>query len=249
MITVVEGFYQARIIEREDITDDLWKIRVDPGGRFRFTPGQYATLGLLTPTEHVERPYSIVSSPNEPLLEFVVERVPHGELTQQLHKLHAGDTISLRKAAKGRFALDTGGARTNHLLICTVTGVAPFVSFVRALREESKQGRFHGEHKLFLLQGASRSVEFGYREELEKAAAETGWLTYVPTVSRPWEDPAWKRELGRVDDLIRKYADLWRLTGETAFAYLCGHPMMVQCGEGILKRCGWPKEAVKFEAF
>lgn len=244
-----EDYYSARIVERQDITEDLWKIRIDPCGDFHFTAGQYATLGLITPEAHVERPYSIVSSPHERLVEFFVERVPHGELTQRLYGLREGDTLSLRRAAKGRFILNTNDSRRNHLLISTVTGVAPFVSFVRTLREDSKQGRFHGEHKLFLLQGGSRSIELGYREEMEAAAAEASWFTYVPTVSRPWEDPAWKGEVGRVDDLIRKYADQWRLTAETTSAYLCGHPMMVENGQGILERCGWPKDAVKIESY
>jgi len=249
MNSVDEHFYRARIVERRDITDDLWTIRVDPGGDFHFAAGQYATLGMDTPEKLVERPYSIVSSPHEPLVEFFLELVPHGELTHLLYKLQAGDTLSFRKVAKGRMTLDTGGGRRNHFLICTVTGVAPFVSYVRTLLDEWKQGRFHGEHKLYLLQGASRSVDFSYREELEKAAAEVPWLAYVPTVSRPWEDLGWKGEVGRADDLIRKYADRWSLTPESSFAYLCGHPGMIENGNGILKRCGWPKHALKDEAF
>jgi ferredoxin/flavodoxin---NADP+ reductase len=155
----------------------------------------------------------------------------------------------LRKVAKGRFTLDTTSDRTNHLLLATVTGVAPFVSFVRSLYREWKDAKFQGEHKLFLLDGASRSWELGYREELERVAAEVPWLTYVPTVSRPWEDKSWKGETGRVDDLVRKYTDFWGLTPANARAYLCGHPSMIENPKGILKRRGWEKDAVKEEAF
>jgi NAD(P)H-flavin reductase len=38
--------YTARIIERRDLSEDLWLIRVDPGGPFQFKAGQYATLGV-----------------------------------------------------------------------------------------------------------------------------------------------------------------------------------------------------------
>jgi hypothetical protein len=34
-----DKFYRARIIERRDISDGLWVIRVDPGGAYRFEPG------------------------------------------------------------------------------------------------------------------------------------------------------------------------------------------------------------------
>ena len=38
-------FFSARILERRDISPDLWAIRVDPGGEYPYRSGQYATLG------------------------------------------------------------------------------------------------------------------------------------------------------------------------------------------------------------
>ncbi len=93
------------------------------------------------------------------------------------------------------------------------------------------------------------SREFGYREELERLAADVPWLTYVPTVSRPWDDPTWAGETGRVDDLIRKYADNWGLNATIATAYLCGHPEMIDHGKAILRRRGWQKDALKEEVY
>ena len=244
-----EKFYRAQIVERKDLTEDLWTMRVSPGGDFRFQPGQYATLGVVTPEKHIERAYSIVSAPHEPLVEFFMELVPQGELTPHLHKLKIGDTLTFRKVAKGRFALDTQSGRTNHLLLCTVTGIAPFVSFVRSLHKDWKEGRFAGEHKLHLIEGASRSWEFGYCREIEPIAAEAPWLKYVTTISRPWEDTAWKGEVGRVDDLVRKYTDRWGLTPENTSVYLCGHPIMIENGKGILKRRGWQKDSMREEVY
>jgi ferredoxin--NADP+ reductase len=88
-----------------------------------------------------------------------------------------------------------------------------------------------------------------YREELLEVAARVPWLEYAPTVSRPWEDPSWTGETGRVDDLVRKYADSWGLTPENTSAYLCGHPSMVENAQGILKRRGWTKDKVKEEVY
>jgi len=244
-----DKFYRARIIERRDISDDLWAIRVDPGGEYSFLPGQYATLGVVTPEKHYERAYSIVSAPHERFLEFFVELVPQGDVTPRLYPYQVGDEFTLRKVAKGRFTLDTTSGRTNHLLLATVTGVAPFVSFVRSLHNQWKNTKLDSGQKLFLLDGASRSWELGYREEVERFAAEVPWLTYVPTVSRPWEDRSWKGETGRVDDLVRKYTDSWVLTPENTSAYLCGHPSMIENTGGILKRRGWENAAVKAEAF
>jgi len=68
-----------------------------------------------------------------------------------------------------------------------------------------------GNHKLFCIQGGSRSWEFGYREEMEKFAADVPWFKYVSTISRPWEDEKWSGQTGRVDDLVRQYATEWGL--------------------------------------
>jgi hypothetical protein len=42
---------------------------------------------------------------------------------------------------------------------------------------------------------------------------------------------AWKGETGRVDDLVRKYCDLWGLRPDTTTAYLCGIPACARTGK------------------
>jgi ferredoxin--NADP+ reductase len=251
MASSPDKHYQARILDRRDLSSDLWIIRVDPGGPFEFRAGQYATLGVEQGGKRIERAYSIVSSPYEESLEFFVELVPQGDLTPDLFRLNKGDALLCRKIAKGRFTLDLRSGRTHHLLVSTVTGIAPFVSYVRTLYRDWKSGEspMPGNHKLYCLHGASRSWEFGYREELESYSREVPWFKYVPTVSRPWEDSAWRGETGRVDDLIRKYADEWGLRAEETTGYLCGHPTMVENVRGILHRAGWKKEAVFEEIY
>jgi len=244
-----DKFYRAKVLKRVDFAEDLWMIRVDPGGPFSFKPGQYATLGVQAEPKRIERAYSIVSSPLENEIEFFFELVPQGELTPKLYKLQVGDQMLMRKSAKGLFTLDQKSGRTNHFLVCTVTGVAPFVSYVRTMYRAWKESTFKGEHKLFILNGASKSWEFGYHDELCKFAAEVPWLKYVPTVSRPWDDANWKGEFGRVDDVLRKYSDMWGLDGTNSVAYLCGHPDMIENGKSMLKRIGFTKEHMKEEVY
>ncbi len=244
-----DKFFRARVTHRRNLAGDLWVIRIDPGAEFRFSPGQYATLGLDGGGKLIERAYSIVSAPHEKELEIFIELVPQGELTPLLYRLDVGAQIAMRKVPKGRFTLDVKSGRKNHLLLCTVTGIAPFVSYIRSLEKEWRQGTFDGAHRLFVINAASRSWEFGYREEFERAASATPWLTYVPTISRPWEDSEWNGETGRVEDLIRKYADLWGLDGTNTTAYLCGHPQMIENGKGILQRRRFAKEAIREEVY
>lgn len=245
-----DRFFQARITERVDFAPELWMFRVRTGGEFKFVPGQFASLGLEIEGKRIERPYSIASAPSEDEVEFFLELVPHGALTPHLYKLQVGDELLMRKVPKGKFSLDTGNGRRNHLLISTVTGVAPFISYVRTLAREWKEGRFDGSHRLYLLNGASRPWEFGYREELARLETELPWFKYVPTVSRPWDHAEWEGEIGRADDILRKYADQWDLEPSDTVAYLCGHPDMVENSKAILKRRGFvEKGTVKEEVY
>jgi ferredoxin--NADP+ reductase len=247
-----EKFFPARILHRLDISEDLFILKIDPGAPFTFLAGQYATLGIeLGDGKRLERAYSIASSPYEPFLEFFVERVPEGKLTPLLYEMKTDAPLLLRRFAKGRFTLDLRSGRKNHLLLATVTGVAPYVSYIRTIFQDWKNGGtpMPGEHRLFCVHGASHVHEFGYRLELEKIAAEAPWLKYVPTISRTWDNSQWHGELGRVDDLVRKYLELWNLTPADTTAYLCGHPGMVESGRGMLLRAGWKKDAIQDEVY
>jgi len=225
----------ATLVDRTDYAPDLWSIRVEPPEELVFKPGQYVSFGLEVDGKILERAFSIVSSPAEKQLEFFIERVPGGALSPRLYDLQVGATVLMRKRAKGIFLLDSASGHAHHYLVCTVTGIAPFVSMVRTRLRDSQAGPLDSA-RLVILHGASRSTEFAYREELASVARTAPWLQYIGSVSRPWEDPDWAGERGRVDDVVRKYGDQFRLTPQDTTAYLCGHPGMITNARGILLR-------------
>ncbi|MGH9377824.1 MAG: ferredoxin--NADP reductase [Terriglobia bacterium] len=248
MAVLNEKYQKIEIIERKDHSAELWSIRARAQEKLNFKPGQYATLAVEQNHRMVQRAYSIVSSPLENELEFFFELVPEGELTPLLFKGQVGDSLWMRRQAKGLFTLDAASGHTKHLLLCTVTGVAPYVSMARSLAKQENDGKPPGQ-ELILVQAASRSWEFAYSEELGALAAQSPWLHYIPAVSRPWEDAGWKGEVGRVDDITRKYLDSFRLDPSNTSVYLCGHPQMIENCKGILKRRGFPKESVREEIY
>jgi ferredoxin--NADP+ reductase len=133
-------------------------------------------------------------------------------------------------------------------MVATVTGVAPFVSMVRTLRLEERRGK-PTAHRIFLLQGASRSWELGYDRELIEIEKETSWLRYVPTVSRPAEDPGWRGDPGRVHDHILKTLGRFTCDPAQTTAYLCGHPGMIESAEETLRRAGFGRESIRKERY
>ena len=249
-------FITARLVERHDLTHELSIFRFAPeDSDFRFAPGQYATLGVESDGKLVERPYSVASAPHETYLEFFVELVPHGRLTPLLFTLTLGSTITVRRRFTGRFVLDAD-ERTHHLMVATVTGIAPFVSMLREhFRDVSKQdargnGAAMSHHHFTVIHGASHSTDFGlYRAELSRIETDTGCVKYIPTVSRPHEDAAWRGEVGRVEDVLRKYADELPLASSTSAAYLCGHPQMIENARAILQRARVAPERIHTEQY
>lgn len=237
------------IVERHDHTPELWSIRVRHDLDFSFTPGQYATLGVPRGDRLVERAYSIVSDPTEQTVEFFFELVPEGALTPLLYEKSVGDDILMRKRAKGLFVLDQREERTHHVCVSTVTGVAPFVSMVRTTRRLLAADPAMRAPRMLLIQAGSRSEELSYLDELRGHDAELPWLTYVPSVSRPWEDPEWTGELGRAEDVVRKHVDAARCGPRDSVAYLCGHPEMIATVRGIMRRRGFDPKDVREELY
>ena len=238
--------YPAELIERRNVSPSLAVFRFVPAEQPRFSAGQYATIGVVIDGEVIERPYSIVSSPREQFLEFFVELVPGGDLTPKLWELQLGSSILIRRRIVGQLTLASSVKR--HLMLATVTGVAPFVSILRTQQIERRRGKIPDDQFL-VIHGASRVADFGpYLSELNEVS-QTGSLTYVPTISRPWEEPDWKGETGRVEDIVRKYADQVGMDHTNSIAYACGHPRMVENVKGILGRGGFRKDQIKEEEY
>lgn len=238
--------HSAELIERRDVSASLAVFRFRAAKQPTFTAGQYATLGVVVNGHVIERPYSIVSSPDEPFLEFFVELVPGGDLTPKLWELKLGSRILIRRRIVGQLTLVPIVKR--HLMMATVTGVAPFVSILRTQQLERRRGNIMDDQFL-LIHGASRVADFGpYLGELERLARE-GLLTYVPTISRPWKEPDWKGETGRVEDIVRKHADKLGFDHTNSIAYACGHPRMVQNVKDILARAGFLRDQIKEEQY
>ena len=213
---------EVRVVKRLDVTDDLLVMWIEKPEGFIFKAGQYCTIGR----EGIERAYSIVSAPHEDSLELFVELVPppDGVLTPLLWDLGPGDSVTIRPRAKGLFTFKPG--LRNQLMVATVTGVVPYVSYIRDYLHRGHEG-----HHFYVLQGASYTNEFTYADELAKLADEhPDLLTYVPTVSRPDEERnrGWDGDKGRVNYIFERYLEKFELTPEDTLVYACGHPGMIE---------------------
>jgi len=171
-----EKYMKAPIIRRQDYSPTLWSVWMKPPETLAFKAGQYVAFGVENHDKVLERAFSIVSSPYEPELEFFIERVPEGALSPKLYDLQTGDAVFMRKKAKGVFNIDIKSGHSQHFLVSTVTGIAPYISMVRTLALDLKEGRLAQPFRLVILQGVSKSNEFGYDKELIEAVGQYPWL-------------------------------------------------------------------------
>lgn len=208
------------LLELRHVSETVRILRVARPEGFRFAPGQYVKLGVPGGGRN---PYTIASAPDEPHLEFCVEQAPGGRVSPALFALRAGDRVVLDAQAKGGFAI-VPSARI-HVMVATVTGIAPFRSMLRhAAHTNAWPGRF------VVLHGASFADELAYRAELEDLASRcAAHVHYLPSVSRP-DDPrnrAFPGATGRVSELVMRTLDEVGRTAAGVQVYACGNPQMV----------------------
>jgi len=246
----LSGYSALTLTERIDFADDLALFRLESAEPVTFTPGQYATIGLMDEStgRPLLRPYSIASAPGKETLDFFIERVDDGKLTPRLWELHEGAEVWMRDKVVGRFVLDT--SCNHHLMAATVTGVGPYVSIVQNQIQALDTGEIDEPDQMLILHGASHSWELGtYIADMKGLSETYDWIEYVPTVSRPWDEPDWDGEVGRVEDILRKHLDAWSPPMDDCAAYTCGHPQMIDKAQGILQRAGMPEEALHEEKY
>ena len=242
-----ENYIRAELVERLDLSEDVAVFRFKPEMKIDFIPCQYVTLAVEESERLIQRPYSIASSKYDSLIEIFVDLVHQGTLTPRLWDMRPQDQAWLRRRVAGNFLMRED-LSASHLFAATVTGGAPFVSMIRTMKEDLKKGA-QRDVSMGFVHGASYEEELGfYTEELLETARD-GWLNYVPTLSRPWEAPLWQGETGRVEDVLRKYLDLWKLTYRNSCAYGCGHPIMIKNVKQILERARYPADRIKEEKY
>ena len=120
-------------------------------------------------------------------VEFYLTLITSGELTPRLFALKHGSRVFLGPKASGIFTLDRVPPDKAVVLIATGTGLAPYVSMLRTMLVNETQRRF------VVLHGARYSWDLGYRGELESLARLRPNFTYIPSITRPDQDPHFHR--------------------------------------------------------
>jgi ferredoxin--NADP+ reductase len=166
-------------------TPTLISLRTTRPQDFRFTPGHYARLGLVTNDgSEVWRPISMVSAASDEALEFLVVLIPGGMFSEAFGLLQSGDTLRVDRLSYGFMTLEQLAAGRELWLLASGTGLGPFVSM---LRDTAVWQKFE---RLIVVHSVRRAAELAYGDEISALAAhsqgapDSAQLTYLPIVTR-----------------------------------------------------------------
>ena len=108
-MTITTAWTTGRIISKELVTQSLVRLRMYVEDRQRHWPGQHYLIRLRDPDDYTaQRSYSLASDDSDPLVEFLIERLPEGEVSEFLADIaEVGDVLELRGPIGRWFTWDT----------------------------------------------------------------------------------------------------------------------------------------------
>jgi ferredoxin-NADP reductase len=217
----------GRIVAKDFPSPNMVRLRMLVEDRHRHWPGQHYLIRLRDPDDYTaQRSYSIASDDTDPLVEFLVERLPNGEISEFLADVaEVGDVLEMRGPIGRWFRWDT---YTPALCLVGGTGVVPAVAMTRAARRL-------GREDLLRVVAVGRSPEeLPYADELAQAGARIAFTRH-PTSERPPGPPT--RE------------EVTPLLVGTALAYVCGSSRFARYAEALLTELGVTPTAIRVEQF
>ena len=228
-------------------TDGLFSFRTTRDRGYRFTPGQFARIGVTDErgrecagNEIIWRAYSIASASYDEHLEFFSVVVPGGAFTSRLSKLREGDPILVERRSYGFLTTDRFQQGRDLWMLATGTGLAPFLSI---LHEFETWERYEN---LVLVQSVRTQRELAYEELIrgfdrsEHYAQFAHKLRYARVVTR---EPVPGTLRDRVTKLLasgvlEENLGL-RLDHDRSRIMLCGNPEMVEDSRRLLVERGF----------
>lgn len=229
---------------------NLFSFRLTRHKGFRFTPGQFARLGVKKPDPDnpknpsgekiVWRAYSIVSASYDEHLEFYSIVVPGGEFTSELARLTVGDTVYVEKTNYGFLTTDRFERGKDLWMLATGTGLAPFISILWDMKTWDEY------ENLIVVHSVRYPNELAYAETIEAFrthehfGAQGHKLHYAQTVTRG-------RAPGALDKRIPALIESGELEARVGLQFdhdrsrimICGNPEMVDDTRKLLQARGF----------
>ena len=241
-MTAAPKFTPETLVSVRPWAPNLFSFTLTRDPAFHFTAGQFARLGVKragpdnpknpSGEKIVWRAYSVASPSHVPALEFFSVVVPHGEFTSELARLRPGATVYLERINYGFLTLDRFEPAPDLWLLCTGTGLAPFLSI---LGEPNTWTAFQN---LILVHSVSYPNELAYRDAIA-AMNRAGRLRYVPVVTRRRQAGALGKRVPALleSGVLEDHVGL-RIDPTASRVLICGNPDMITATRRLLAARG-----------
>ena len=199
------------IVNIEWKTPRVFELTVKRNG-IQFTPGD--SMALFSKDGKDSRPYSIASGTDESVLRFLIQRMPDGNVSTYLSRLKPGEAIRVSEP----FGWFRPGQNINNnpfIFIATGTGIAPFISYLRAYPNLPPRLLLYGIRKL------EDAIDIDFLKSV---------CPLQVAISR---EPIPRHKHGRVTDLLPDIS----FNSDTHF-YMCGLDAMIEEVSSWLEQSG-----------
>lgn len=233
---MTEKWVQGEVVSVKHWTESLYSIKIS-APKVKFIAGQYAKISLIIDNKEVERPYSFVNSPNDPILEIYSVSVPNGPLSTALQKLKKGDQINISPNGNGFLILNEVPKVKNIWMLATGTGIGPYLSI---LKTEDSWKNFE---KVILVHAVRYNKELTYQKTIKDLKEKYGKkFIYITFVSREKVENSLS---GRIPQSINngsleKKANI-KILPSNSHIMMCGNPEMLKDTTIELKKIGLKK--------
>jgi ferredoxin-NADP reductase len=232
----------APLLEKHQISSDIFDFIFNHGKQFNFLPGQYMEWTLKHPktdSRGNRRYFTIASSPTETNLLLGIRFYPNGSsFKKSLLNLNPDDKIVGGQIA-GDFTLPKN---KNHKLVFIAggIGVTPFRSMLKYLVDKNER------RSIIMFYVNKRADEIAYGDVFTQAQQQLG-IKMIYTLTDKAIVPAnWQGKVGRIDAaLIQQEVPDFR---ERTY-YLSGPHAMVVSYEKVLRGMGIAEKQIKKDFF
>jgi CDP-4-dehydro-6-deoxyglucose reductase len=237
-------WFEGNVIEIKALSPlvSLFTLQILNGESLDFVPGQFITFDLPIGEKrlHRWRSYSISNAPdNKGILELCIVKAFKGLASTYLFEEVSIGTILKFKGPDGTFILPTDYSESSFVMICTGTGIAPFMSMIRSMLQKKK----YPKH-LHIIFGARQECDILYQDELNNLKKVYSWFHYDVALSK---SDHWQGYKGYVHQI---YLDLYKNAPSDTHFYICGWTKMIdEAIENLLINMKKNKDKIHVELY
>ncbi len=218
----------------------VMRLQLPANMQLKYRAGQYVEFILR---DGARRSYSMANAPHTvgdpPQIELHLRHMPGGKFTDHVFGAMKEKEILRIEGPYGSFFLREDSPKP-ILLLASGTGFAPIKAIIEHMQA-------HAIVRPTVLYWGCRSKRDLYLHAwIEDAVTRMPQLSYIPVLSEPREEDAWRGRVGLVHEAVMQ--DLPDLTGHEVYA--CGAPIVIESAKrDFSARCGLPEDAFFADSF